>query len=387
MKKKQNKIIFVGLLPPIITGQSVATAAILDHLRKHTNYVKVIRLPDNLTPKSSVQKILKWWQFILVNLRFLWAAGWSSKIVYLSGARSFMGTLRNLPMIAWSRWRHQRIIMHYHCGDYTEFLSQQPNWFQKVSCWAHEQCEDIIILGSSIRQQFELNKDVAGKLRVIPYGISLSSTEKKYIESSISLLFLSNLIHTKGYWDVLKAIDILVNMWQYRNLTCDFCGSFMTNSDDPTNITSEQAKLNFDNFVEKRNLQNFVSFHGPVVDEKKKKFLKKAHVLLLPTYYNTEGQPISILEAMAHGQVVISTAFRAIPDMVHDQKTGFLLPPCNANAIAEKIKWLIDNPSQYSEMSQRALEHVKSNFSMQLHLKKIEAIFFEYESYHHNSSV
>ena len=53
---------------------------------------------------------------------------------------------------------------------------------------------------------------------------------------------------------------------------------------------------------------------------------------MLPTYYKMEGQPISILEAMATGNVILTTRHAGIPDVVTDGKHGRFFEKKNAKS-------------------------------------------------------
>lgn len=79
---------------------------------------------------------------------------------------------------------------------------------------------------------------------------------------------------------------------------------------------------------------------------------------------------------MSYGAVVISTSYRAIPDMVIDNQTGILVPYNNPTAIAQRIAEIVQNPTEYTRMSQNALNHVQ-NFSIDRFNDKVEKLFKE----------
>jgi len=73
----------------------------------------------------------------------------------------------------------------------------------------------------------------------------------------------------------------------------------------------------------------------------------------------TEGFGLEVLEAMAHGRPVIVTEGVGAKDLVEDGKNGFIVPIRNPDAIAEKIQYFIDNPSEIFRMGQNAREKAK----------------------------
>ncbi|MDX2029385.1 MAG: glycosyltransferase [Blastocatellia bacterium] len=59
----------------------------------------------------------------------------------------------------------------------------------------------------------------------------------------------------------------------------------------------------------------------------------------------TEGLPITVLEAMGAGLPVLATRVGALPELVAEGETGFLVPPAQAESFAEKIAMLYDAPA------------------------------------------
>jgi glycosyltransferase involved in cell wall biosynthesis len=380
--KITKKVVFVGLLPPVINGQSIVTQKILKFLIDKEVNLSVLSLPDFHQPQSLKEKFLKLLSYTFLNFKLFYKSGFTKKIVYLSGARSVVGFYRNAPMIVWCTLIGHKTIMHFHCGDYTEFLSNKSSFFKLINKRILGLLDRIVILGENIKPNFSITHDIESKLRVVPNGIALNDAclPKKLpstCNDPVQLLFLSNLIESKGYLDVLKAVNILVHHFNYKNIVCNFCGSFMVNSDDCNVRTIDDAIANFNNYINKNSLEKNAIFCGVVTGEKKETLLNTSHIFLLPTAYNTEGQPLSILECMSHGQVVIATKYRAIPDMVIDELTGLLVNYGEAHAIAGKIHRLIQNPELFTKLSANAISHVSKNFDISLQYKKMYTIFQE----------
>jgi glycosyltransferase involved in cell wall biosynthesis len=65
---------------------------------------------------------------------------------------------------------------------------------------------------------------------------------------------------------------------------------------------------------------------GPVKGERKCKTLERCDVLVVPSNC-PEVFGVVIVEAFAHGKPVIASRIGGIPEIVHDGRTGFLLPP------------------------------------------------------------
>jgi Glycosyltransferase len=88
------------------------------------------------------------------------------------------------------------------------------------------------------------------------------------------------------------------------------------------------------------------------------KVMGRCHVHVFPTLI--EGFGRNIIEAMASGLPVITTANCAGPDLIEDGVTGFIIPIRDVDAICEKLAWIKDNPQEAMEMGERARNRVSS---------------------------
>ena len=201
-----------------------------------------------------------------------------------------------------------------------------------------------------------------------PSGPSLGRRLRQ--EQPLRLLFLSNLIQSKGYFDVLEAVTILRKTTAMR-LEVVFAGHFLSSPDDPVPMSPQQAETRFHEYAVMNGIESVVRYMGPVSGEVKRVLLQTSDFFLLPTRYFTEGQPVSIIEAMAYGCIVFSTDYRAIPDMVIDGVTGIMVEPGRPNQIAAAIRQTVAHPDCYETMSQAAVDRYRQLFTKQRHLDTI----------------
>lgn len=96
-----------------------------------------------------------------------------------------------------------------------------------------------------------------------------------------------------------------------------------------------------------------VNFAGGVDFDQALDFYERADALALVS--ETEGWPKAIAEAMAFGLICIGSDRGLIPMMLCEGR-GIVVPPGDAEALASALQNIIDNPSQYMEMSSRAAE-------------------------------
>jgi glycosyltransferase involved in cell wall biosynthesis len=86
-----------------------------------------------------------------------------------------------------------------------------------------------------------------------------------------------------------------------------------------------------------------VSYRGEVKPEEVHRLLSEHDALVLPSHHHGEGYPGVILEAYAAGLPVVSTRWRAIPELVEDGETGLLVPPYEAQALRAAMSALTEN--------------------------------------------
>ena len=84
-----------------------------------------------------------------------------------------------------------------------------------------------------------------------------------------------------------------------------------------------------------------------------------------------EGLPISIIEAMATGNVIITTNHGAIPDLITEGENGFLIKKKSADAIVEKLLFLVENPSKAKEISNNNILKAKRSFTSEKFSEKL----------------
>jgi glycosyltransferase involved in cell wall biosynthesis len=81
---------------------------------------------------------------------------------------------------------------------------------------------------------------------------------------------------------------------------------------------------------------------------------RKASVLVFPSL--CEGFGMVITEAMSQGLPVITTPNTAGPDLIRNYQNGFIVPVRDADALAEKMAWCLDNPRMLAEMGRAAAQ-------------------------------
>ncbi|WP_416876485.1 glycosyltransferase, partial [Kitasatospora sp. SC0581] len=138
---------------------------------------------------------------------------------------------------------------------------------------------------------------------------------------------------------------------------------------------SKKEYIFFLKYIKENNLNN-VKYYGVVDGNQKKALFVKSDIFILPTYYHIEGQPISLIEAMANGLTVITTNHAGIPDIV-SEKNGFIIEPKNEKAIEKVLLELSGDIKQLKDIALFNRKYVNSKFKEIDYIKRLEKIFKE----------
>lgn len=74
---------------------------------------------------------------------------------------------------------------------------------------------------------------------------------------------------------------------------------------------------------------------------------------------------------------VVASNIPGISELVINGETGFLVPPKNPEAFAEKILFLINNPDLRKQMGEKGRERVINHFSIERYVRGVEKVFEE----------
>ena len=295
-----GRICFLAQFPPPIHGLSKAVETLYNSNLNRKYEFEKIDISDN-------RKFLKTLLSVIKS---------KADLFYLTISQSKGGNVRDLILMQIIRWKGSKYLIHLHGGYYRELVENGIGALQRKSNYkAIAKAQGAIVLCERFKSIFE-GMISADKIFVVPNCVDNQFVCEKTCASKNSVkrvLYLSNFNRTKGYRDVLEIANKAKA--ENRPYHFDFAGQFF----------DEEERLWFFNYVKEHNLDDYVEYHGVVSGEAKRNLLANSDIFILLTRYESEGQPISILEAMANGLAIVTTDHAGIPDMVTDGVNGIIV--------------------------------------------------------------
>lgn len=355
--KRNRRVLMIGPFPKPVSGVSLANKNVFKILEESQSFcvdfinTSFSQFEENL----GVFSIKKTLSSLSKNLYLYKIIG--SDIVYITPGQTFFGVIKYSPFILLSSWLNKELIFHIHGNHLRNEYDSLSASRKKIFHYLLSKGSKGIVLSESLRRNlspFLNSKDIF----VIP-----NFAEDYLIDSNIKsnftelrIVFLSNLMKEKG---ILNLLDSLKKL---ESTGIPYSAKLAGHIDPKT------KKEIFDAV---KDLKNTV-YLGVVEGMEKKGMLDWGNVFVLPTFYKMEGQPISILEAMATENVIITTKIDGIKEIVKQNENGFFIDHVNITTnLTEVLIGLSENKELIKEISLNNKARFMNNFTVDLFKQRV----------------
>lgn len=264
---------------------------------------------------------------------------------------SGMGSIRDYLLAKLCHKHNVKCIMHCRFGTVKEKYESKDVW-GKYFVKAAKEFDQTWVLDNRSATFLKSIPELAGKVFLTPNSIAVPETCNIEHREYIKIGFVGNVVETKGIFELVQAA---AESSDDVSLTIAGPGS-------PSNIEKVKA-LAGDSFGTR------IQYVGKLPNDKAVELIDSLDVIALPTYYSGEAFPISILEAMSHGKLVLSCPRAAIPDMLtalDGSKCGILVAEKSKDEIVQAIAWMTAHQQECDEMCRKAYEKVKAAYRMEV---------------------
>ncbi|MCQ8183165.1 glycosyltransferase [Methylomonas sp. SURF-1] len=104
--------------------------------------------------------------------------------------------------------------------------------------------------------------------------------------------------------------------------------------------------------------------------------MQRAGFLILPSVWY-EGFPMVLLEAFANGLPVLASRVGSLAEIIREGETGLLFEPGNSGELAEKMRWLFENPAEQIRMGLNAKRAYSEKYTAEINYAQLAAIYNE----------
>lgn len=337
------RMLFVGPLPPPRTGTHVSFQLVCDEVRKRSRQGSLNVIDTSQKHQKSNTSIVS-----LANLRqcgkitreFLNRRK-EADYVLVFGSNGFIFSM--VPILR-SLAGRRKFYVHICGGSFDLFLNKLNPVLRRVIIGALNRCAGVVV------QTDYLQTHLAPALRC-PV---LASPNRRYLtqyqaspvgDQTPRLVYLSTVRQDKGIFVLLDALRALHASGS--KLQCDIYGELWPQD--------EQAFLS-----QLKNTPN-ASYRGHVEPNNVAEVMSQYDVLTLPTFYQGEGHPGVLVESMMVGLPVVTTNFRAIPEVVVHGQNGLLVEPGDSESLRKALSQIELSPTLLANMSEQAL-HQRNKF-------------------------
>jgi glycosyltransferase involved in cell wall biosynthesis len=182
-------------------------------------------------------------------------------------------------------------------------------------------------------------------------GVDTSQFKKQPEPTGIPVVTLaSRLLWDKGVGEFVRAAELL----HQKKVKARFILVGKGDPDNPSAISDIQLK--------KWHRQGTIEWLGH--KNNIAEIFSRSHIVCLPSYYG-EGVPKVLIEAASCGRPIVTTNTPGCREIVKDGLNGILVPPKDADAVAEALEKLIKTPEIRKQMGDKGRELVENEFSIQ----------------------
>jgi glycosyltransferase involved in cell wall biosynthesis len=329
-REKKEKILFLLRLPPRLTGATLMNSFVYESKLLNAHFqIRTIKVPHSKSHQVVGElSIGKLFAILATIIKLSFALiFFRPKFVYFQISPLGSAFIRDFLFVLTIKIFRIKIVYHMHGKGIAE--EQKRKYFKSLYTFAFKN-EEVICLAESLKQ--DIAAVFNGKPYIVPNVIKKEQLNfhEKNKNLPFTILYISNLFVSKGIIVFIKSLNLLKQRG-YR-----FKAHIVGNESEIKR--SDLIRL----FVEYNLTTDEVEYLGPKYGDEKWKEYLNADVLVFPTLNDIWG--LVILEAMQASIPVIASIDGAIPEIIDDNVTGFLVEKNKPEQICEKLEFLQNNP-------------------------------------------
>ena len=262
----------------------------------------------------------------------------------------FMGGETLLPPMLTAKLLRKKVVLAFAGSSIENLKSASDNLFKPLEILSKINCtfsNRIILYSENLIKEWNLEK-YENKIYIAHrhfLDFDKFKIKKSLNDRGTVVGYIGRLSEEKGILNFIKAIpEVLEGKSNVR---------FLIGGDG-------NLKDKIEEYLRKNNIEDKVELLGWIPRDKLPQYLNELKLVVLPSY--TEGLPNLMLEAMACGTPVLATPVGAIPDVITDRETGFIMENNSPACIAENVIRVLEHPN-LDKTVKNAKELVEKEFT------------------------
>lgn len=308
------------------------------------------------SPQVNKISILNFVNLILIFFRFNSITKKDYDTIHINTALENTALIRDLILCRIAKKNKKKIILHIHGGKYFSF---PPTKRKKDIIQSMLNCADKIIVLSKKEKSEIQDKYKIENVDILENSIEIPKIENALKKSfhTLNFIYLGRIAPNKGLEDILDALLIL------KEEKIKFTYKLYGNGPILNGYKDLCESILGDSFT----------YGGVVFNENKWKVYLESNIFLLPSLF--EGLPMSLLEAMATGNICITTKVGSIPEVINDKTNGYFVEKQSPRDIADISKSILQNKKNAEEISKNAYDTVSNFFNLDKYIEKLNKIY------------
>jgi glycosyltransferase involved in cell wall biosynthesis len=357
------KILILGPFPPPLFGVSLSNFVLSKGLIKRGYRVDSV----NTAGGEKIDSEMGSWDIRKLSFIKYYASLYKvfrADIVYCTTGQTFFGIIKYAPFVLLSRLLGKKTVVHVKGGFLKRSYEDMSAFKKRISKFILSSYSGGIVLSKSLRNLLEgflPDNKIFIQHNFIQDSLIIPKEQVLKIKKldKLRIIYLSNLMKEKGIVELLDALETL------------------NKSKIPfkAKIAGHIPKDGQDLIDKMDNIEN-LEYIGVVQKEAKTELLSWGNVFCLPTYYSMEGQPISIIEAMGFGNVILTTKHAGIPDIC-SEKNGVFVTKRDTLSVLNQLEYLSNNLTWVKETGVYNMNQAQELYTEEAFVQGILRIFEE----------
>ena len=310
----------------------------------------------------------------------VWRAWWRWRpaiLYYPPSGPNRVPFYRDVVLLLCTRWLFRHTVFHFHAAGLSELfprLHPVERWLGKLAYFAPSAAIRLSPVAVDDPQFIRAKRNL-----IIPNGVpdqtdllnqSRSAAEAVHRENGpgsapLRIVYLGTVCESKGVSDLLRACTELKARgvaWQLKIIG---------------GVQRPEYLEELEQYIRQQGLEARVEFTGQLVGQAKARTCAEADVFCFPSFYESEGFPCVLLEAMSLSLPLVSTRWRGIPAIIDEGQNGFLVEIHQPGQIADRLQQLAESADLRKRLGQSARHKFQREYTLATYRGRLANLFRE----------